>query len=118
MNTQSEEFIAKQKTLHPRKAKLIANATKSELIFKDRLDGAGIRYMFNKGFIGGNFYCIVDFYLPRPYRVCVEIDGGYHNTPEQKRKDWAKDKYLISRKMRVIRIKNEDVETFDLNLLK
>lgn len=116
-NVQSLEFISKQKTLHPRKSELVRKITKSEECFKNRLDDLGIRYIFQKGFIGGDFYCIVDFYLPKPYKLCIEIDGGYHNSEEQKRKDWAKDKYLRGRKMRVLRIKNEDVLTADIQSL-
>lgn len=108
------EFQAKQRTLFQRKAKLIEKATESELIFKKRLEDAGIRFMFQKGYIAGDFYCIVDFYIPKPHRTAIEIDGPYHAADEQKRKDWAKDKYLNSRKIKVIRIKNEDVNIFDL----
>jgi very-short-patch-repair endonuclease len=112
-----EIFREKQRTLFPRKRKLADKITPSEQIFMDRLDQLGIRYMFQKGFIAGDFYCIVDFYIPKPHKICIEIDGPYHNTPEQKRKDWAKDKYLVSRKTRVVRIKNEDATTFDIQSL-
>ena len=112
---QTPEYLrVKYRTLDARKKRLTENITPAEKIFKDRLDSLGVRYFFQKGFIKGDFYCIVDFYIPKPHKICIEIDGGYHNTPEQKRKDWAKDKYLTSRKTRVVRIKNEDVETFDI----
>lgn len=110
-------FEQKQSTVHPRRAELKERATQSELIFKKRLDEAGIKYIFQKGFIQGDFYCIVDFYLPKPLRTCIEIDGGYHDTDEQRKKDWAKDNYLKNRKMKVVRIRNENVSTFDLSSL-
>jgi leucyl-tRNA synthetase len=104
------EFKDKQKTLFDRLSKLRENATPSELAFRLLLDKANIKYIFQKGFINGNFYCIVDFYLPKPYKIVIEIDGGYHSTPEQQRKDWARTKYLNERGFRVIRFKNEDVQ--------
>ncbi len=108
------EFKDKQKTLFERKHSLVRRATDSELLFKKKLSILGIRFMFQKAFISGNGYYIVDFYLPKPYKICIEIDGGYHNSPEQKRKDYYKDKYLKERGFSVVRIKNEDVENFDI----
>ncbi len=96
---------------------LIKNPTKAELIFKARLDSFGIRYLFQKGFIQGNYHCIVDFYLPKPHRLCIEIDGGYHDSDKQIVRDREKEIYLMGRKMRVIRVKNEDVKSFDLSSL-
>lgn len=108
----------KQKTLYSRKTKLCNNATESEILFKKKLSLLGIKFIFQKAFIAGNGYYIVDFYLPKPYKICIEIDGGYHNTPEQKRKDYGKNMYLKNRGFSVIRIKNEDVKNVDiLNLI-
>ena len=54
-------FKDKQKTLFERKKILSEKATKAELAFMYRLDDAGIKYMFQKAFIEGDYYCIVDF---------------------------------------------------------
>src|ERR1700752_2662790 len=91
------DLSVKQSNNHKYKKELIKKATKSELIFKDRLKKAGIRFIFQKGFIAKNYHCIVDFYLPKPYKICIEIDGGYHDTEQQKKKDYSKDLYLKSR---------------------
>ena|SRR4249919_1601201 len=107
-------YSEKQKTFFHRRDKLRCNATPSELIFKQRLEDAGIRFFFQKGFLAGDFYCIVDFYLPKPHKLAIEIDGPYHDQPDQQKKDWARTKYLNKRKVKVIRIKNEDVMSFDL----
>lgn len=109
--TFSPEVIAKQKTLEERKRKLKTNATQSELIIKGLLmilkPQIG-RAIFQKGFIAGNGYCICDFYIPK-YGVCIEVDGDYHFTEEQIRKDWYKNKYLTQeRRMRVFRIRNKE----------
>lgn len=105
----------KQSLCSIRRLKLINNATKAELIFKDRLDKAGIKYIFQKGFIAGNNFCIADFYLPKPYKTVIEIDGPYHNLINQIRRDANKDLYYIGRGFKVIHINNKDVTTFDLN---
>jgi len=64
--------------------------------------------MFQKGFIGKFNHVIVDFYLPK-HKLCIEIDGGYHNTEEQKKKDTNRDNYLIKmRRFRVVHLTNEE----------
>lgn len=99
-------------------AQLKKKPTQSESDFMAKLDQAGIKYMFQKGFIKGSASCIVDFYLPRPHRLCIEIDGGYHQTDEQKSKDAWRDNYLTNeRGFKVIRILNSEVEKFDLKTL-
>lgn len=99
--------------------KLKANPTKSEVIFARKLEDLGIKYMFQKGFVKGDFSCIVDFYLPKPHKMCIEIDGGYHTTEKQKYRDAFKDRYLkCSRKFKVLRLANEVAEDISLEELK
>ena len=108
----------KQKTLFERQYRLRLNPTSSEVGFKKRLDDLGIRYIFQKCFIARDYYCIVDFYLPKPFKICIEIDGAYHEEIEQSKKDYYRTKYLTEvRGFKVIRIKNEDVSLFDLSFL-
>jgi very-short-patch-repair endonuclease len=108
----------KQKTLFKRQDKLRNNPTESELIFKKRLDDLGIKYIFQKCFIAKDYYCIVDFYLPKPFKLCIEIDGGHHDESKQKAKDYYRTKYLTDiRGFKETRIKNKDVESFDLSFL-
>lgn len=106
-------FKDKQKTLFERIKRLRNNPTNSETIFKEKLEIAGIDFVFQKSFIKDNYYCIVDFYLPKPYKICIEIDGEYHFNEPQKVKDGRKDEYLKSRNFKVLRITNEVAETFD-----
>jgi hypothetical protein len=54
-----------------------------------------IHYMFQKGFIQGKYYCIVDFYLPKPYNICIEIDGKYNLSDEFKGKMQANNEPKI-----------------------
>jgi very-short-patch-repair endonuclease len=54
-----------------------------------------------------SFY-IIDFYIPR-YKLCIEVDGGYHNLPEQKWRDEQRDKWLVKHGYKVLRFTNEEV---------
>jgi very-short-patch-repair endonuclease len=110
------EFKDKQKTLFKRVKDLRRKATASELIFMRRLDLLGIKFIFQKAFIEGDYYCIVDFYLPKPFKICIEIDGKYHDCIKQSKRDHRKDNYLESyRGFKVVRVKNEQVSSFDIN---
>lgn len=112
------DFKEKQKTLFKRVNELRSKATPSELIVKSMLEELSLNFIFQKAFISGDFYCIVDFYLPKPYKVCIEVDGGYHLSEIQKRKDWGKDKYLRERRFRVLRITNDEADAMNANHLK
>jgi very-short-patch-repair endonuclease len=89
---------------------LISRPTKAELAFKDILDELKIRYLFQKGFFKGKYHCIVDFYIPSPFKVCIEIDGEYHHSPDIVRKDRMKNYYLEEfRGFKVLRFNNSEV---------
>jgi len=111
-------YTYKQKHLlsQERKRKLRENATPSEILFKQKLDEHNIPHKFQKSLYAGDFFCIVDFYFTRPYfqRLAIEIDGGYHDTPEAQERDKKKNAYLARRKVNLIRIRNEDVATTDI----
>jgi very-short-patch-repair endonuclease len=101
----------KQKTLFQRLKKLRSNPTVAELQIKKILDHLKVKYIFQKGFISGNAYVIVDFYLPKPYKICIEVDGEYHSYGQQVQKDKWKDNYLKDRGFKVVRIKNCDASS-------
>jgi len=52
-------FKDKQKTIHKRLNTLRNKATKQELIIYKMLESLNEYFIFQKGFIKGNFYCIV-----------------------------------------------------------
>lgn len=104
-------FKSKQKTLFERLKKLRENATPSELAIKGLLESMRLNFIFQKGFIQGDYYCIVDFYLPKPYRLCIEVDGEYHLTDEMIKKDAHRDAYLKSRGFSILRIPNSKANT-------
>ena len=100
----------KHKTLKKRVKRLKEKTTKAEKIVYDYLTKKDVRFFFQKGFIGGSNYVIVDFYLPKPFKICIEIDGGYHNTPKQKKRDLNRDDYLINyRGFKVYHFTNEQI---------
>ncbi len=51
---------------------------------------------------------ILDFYFPQ-YRLAVEIDGEYHNEPEQKERDKAKSVDCEKLEITLLRLTNQEV---------
>ena len=51
---------------------------------------------------------IVDFYCPAR-KLCIELDGGIHDTPDQAEKDVARTAALEARGYHVLRFRNEEV---------
>ncbi len=97
------------------KKKLRKKATFSEIKVKDIFKKIGLKYKFQKGFykLTGKYkgyHCIVDFYIPSLH-LAIEIDGGYHDNPVQKRKDKFKDKWINKkREVKILRVKNKEVD--------
>jgi len=52
---------------------------------------------------------IADFYCHQ-FKLIIELDGGYHNHEEQKRKDEERTETLKLHDLCVIRFRNEEVE--------
>lgn len=89
--------------------KLRYNMTKSEWRCKSYLESHNINFVFQEAVRGksGKLY-FADFYFPKT-KTILEIDGGYHNTKEQKVKDKERTIDLKNKGFRVIRITNNDV---------
>jgi very-short-patch-repair endonuclease len=51
---------------------------------------------------------MVEFYCPTE-RLCIELDGHSHESAEAQKHDEAKDLYLRSCHIRVLRFRNEEV---------
>ncbi len=90
------------------------NPTDSELELIMKLDECKIKYEFQKYFFTSARSCIADFYIPK-YRLVIEVDGGYHSSYRQIVRDAEKDMFYMDMGLRLIRIKNEDVSSFDFN---
>ena len=52
--------------------------------------------------------CIADF-VCLPNSLIIELDGGYHQLPQQQRNDAARTEWLEEKGFTVIRFSNEDV---------
>ena len=93
-------------------------ATKEELYVKELLNGIKEDFCFQKGFFTSNKHFIVDFYFKRRKKLCLEIDGGYHDNPEQMAYDCRRDYFLTAiRGFRVKRITNDDAMRLNANSL-
>lgn len=81
--------------------------TLSESRVEQLLKEIGEDYIPQKGFLNGSTHYIVDFYLPRPRELCIEVDGGYHANPSQTEYDRQRDMFLsLIRGLKVVRITN------------
>lgn len=82
------------------------NMTPAESILWSFLKGNGLGKPFRRQHIIGEF--IADFVcLPR--KIIIELDGGYHNLPQQQISDKERTKWLEDKGFTVIRFTNEEV---------
>ncbi len=91
--------------------KLRDNQTQSELYLWEqlsRLKGLNVRFKRQHPIL----YFIADFYCHKA-KLIIEVDGGYHNIPEQYQYDINRDAELEDVGLKVIRFSNEDV-LFDI----
>jgi very-short-patch-repair endonuclease len=51
---------------------------------------------------------VIDFYCPE-LKLAIEVDGGSHNEPGQRKKDISRQKYLESFNIKFVRIKDEEL---------
>ena len=104
LNTNSKN----QSLLSVRRNELIQKATKAELHVKRLLEEIGDDFCFQKGFFNQSTHYIVDFYIKKRKKLCLEIDGGYHLNPSQIIYDRNRDWFLTEvRGFTVKRITNE-----------
>lgn len=90
---------------------LKSRATHSELRIKASLERLGIKFCFQKGFYSNATHYIVDFYLPKCKKLCLEIDGGYHLDSSQQVYDERRTRFLEDvRGFRVKRLTNEEAD--------
>ena len=73
-----------------------------ELVRNKKLLGLKFRRQHQIG------HYIVDFYC-HSERLIIELDGEVHNTPEQKKKDGIRDKYLRSIGNKILRFNNAEL---------
>jgi very-short-patch-repair endonuclease len=100
----------KQRYLAENRKKLLKNRTTSELAVEKLLLQAGFRAISQKGFLTTRSFIIADFYLPKPHKLIIEVDGSSHDRKQHK--DLERDcEMLLGRGIRTLRIKNDVVAT-------
>ena len=107
-------MISKQKIIEARSRRLdlLRRQTQAEKHFATLLRGFSVIFRAQwVMFLDDLRYRIVDFYLPRPYRLCIEIDGSCHDIKSTKSYDDWKDTKLITkhRRFRIVRFTNQQV---------
>src|SRR5271154_3718056 len=110
LNTSPEN----QSLLSQRRSELIDRITPAEAHIRGLLLKMKVKHSFQKGFFSFNTHYIVDFYFKRPGKLCLEIDGEYHNSPQQIAYDKGRTIYLTKvRGFRVVRLTNERAMSMD-----
>lgn len=80
--------------------------TEAESILWNYLKGYSLHYPFRRQHIIGNF--IADF-VCLPKKLIIEIDGGYHQLPEQQISDEERTLWLEQQGFKLIRFTNEEI---------
>ena len=80
--------------------------TEAESAFWQIAKGNGLGQKCRRQYIIGEY--IVDFFF-RQSMVIVEIDGGYHYTEEQQKKDKERQDWLEQKGYKILRFTNEQV---------
>lgn len=107
----SDRCIAQNQRVSPvkveRSRELRKEMTKAEKAFWEMVRGrrmCGLKFRRQQVIDG----FIVDFYCDSP-GLCIEIDGGVHDDEEQANYDRLRDEALASRKLKILRIRNDEV---------
>lgn len=82
------------------------NETLAEMVLWDFLRGHQLGVNFRRQHIIGMF--IADFAC-LPLKIIIELDGGYHQIPEQQVSDKERTQWLESKGFSVYRFTNEDI---------
>lgn len=82
------------------------NMTEAESAFWSMVRGGALGERCIRQHVIGDY--IVDF-LFRKSKLIVEIDGGYHNDPDQQQDDAIRQDWLEHQGFKVIRFSNEQV---------
>ena len=88
--------------------------TQAENVLWQALRNKGLGYKFRRQHPFGEY--IADF-ICFETSVVIEVDGGYHQTPEQRNSDMLRDNFFRKKGFNVLRISNDEVLlNFDLTI--
>lgn len=100
-----------------RRNELLSKSTDAESSVCRMLDGMGIRYIRQFPIYTGRKKYYADVYIPG-MRLIIELDGGYHYTAQQKRRDANRSAGIRRLGYHVCRINNRDAYTIKVLLSK
>ena len=103
---------------HMRKRQLKRGMTRHECLIQDLLRSMDIAFSAQHGFINESTIYIVDFFLPDPLNLIIEVDGGSHDSAKQRKRDAVRDGFFLENELRVIRITNHEASTMTSNALR
>lgn len=113
----SSSYSKHQSLLSRFKKELKIKKTESEKRIEVLLRESGIAFIDQKGFHTDASFIIADFYIPKPYKVIVEVDGNSHDN--KRVQDAARDDFMwSSRRINTLRIRNEQAFLISKNQLK
>ncbi len=101
---------------------LRVNASATEKQFRRLLNAVKKKYElkfkvnFQKGWYKDEAFFISDFYFPEAL-MTIELDGTSHLSLKQQKQDARKAAYLLTQKVKTIRIKNQEVWGMDVEKL-
>ena len=81
-------------------------ATSAEKVLWQKLRERPLNVKFLRQHIIGDY--IADFFAYEQ-RLVIEVDGSYHDSPEQRERDSQRDDYLRQKNYQILRFTNEDV---------
>jgi len=87
--------------------RLRENSTKSEILLWEKLKNKQLGFKFRRQHPLGVF--ILDFYCHEA-KLCIEVDGEYHNQSQQIQYDQERTNQIISSGLIVIRFSNSQIE--------
>jgi len=118
----NREYLGRSQSIEKHKAELRENPTPAEIAFQKKLIKAGYQFIFQKGFfsVKHHFSYIVDFFLPQPYNLAIELDGYHHvDSYKQREEDKTRGENLIKyRNLNILRITNKEASSVQLPDLK
>lgn len=101
------------KFLFQRRCELLANASDAEKAAFDNLQKLGYADTVRQFPIQtGRRTYFADLFIPS-LRCIVEVDGGYHTTQQQKRKDTNRSQGIWRLGLHVMRLSNSDARSID-----
>ncbi|MBR6016449.1 MAG: endonuclease domain-containing protein [Prevotella sp.] len=82
------------------------NPTEAEILLWNYLKNNGLGVLFKRQHIIGDY--ITDF-VCMDSKLIVELDGGYHQLPQQQTNDAERTKWLENKGYKIIRFTNEEL---------